>query len=336
MEYRVAEMKHHWADFLDRDDGLWSMAPNRERYAHRLGSVSPGETSIRILTFGRGDLDWERALQFPLLEEVTLHEPLPEQVAAVCGIKTLRRLRISHSKLRNIEVLAEASGLEEIVLEYVSGFEDLGPLSNLSSLRALHLENLRRVEDFSGLVGAGALRYLSIDGTLDWKQPIRDFEFLRGLANLEVLRLANVRNLSRYPALAPVLALKRLRKIRLHPHMFPTEEYALLSVGLSGVTGFDWECCRRFAYAHLPVPEDDERATLPLEQLSIRHPEVRIIAQGRRVIADPDSEWFEFIGKSAGRVKCTSPAAHEKCRRFREQFEAMRGAARALIAAQAW
>ena len=49
------------------------------------------------------------------------------------------------------------------------------------------MANLRRVSDFGVLSGITRIQYLSIYGTLDWKQPISDFEFLRGLPSLEVL-----------------------------------------------------------------------------------------------------------------------------------------------------
>ena len=110
-------MKHHWADFLDREDGHWTMVPNRERYAHELSGVPSDESKVRILTLGKKDTDWLRVLGFPSLEEVTLHEPSPEQVAGVCEIQTLRRLRISHLSARDIEPLGNARNLEEVVLE---------------------------------------------------------------------------------------------------------------------------------------------------------------------------------------------------------------------------
>ena len=32
-------MRHHFADFLDRDGGYWTMVPNRERYAHGIDDM---------------------------------------------------------------------------------------------------------------------------------------------------------------------------------------------------------------------------------------------------------------------------------------------------------
>ena len=74
------------------------------------------------------------------------------------------------------------------------------------------MENLRKVKEFDGLYGIESLRYLCIDGTLDWKQPISNFEFLKGLPNLEVLSFGQVINKSPFPALLPALALRKLKK----------------------------------------------------------------------------------------------------------------------------
>lgn len=70
--------------------------------------------------------------------------------------------------MKNTNFLAELPLLQELVLEYVSGFCDLSPLRELKSLRSAHFENLRIVSDFSGLSGIASLRYLCISGTLDW------------------------------------------------------------------------------------------------------------------------------------------------------------------------
>ncbi|WP_324026830.1 hypothetical protein QSV08_04105 [Maribacter sp. BPC-D8] len=112
--------------------------------------------------------------------------------------------------------------LEELILEYVSGFSDLSPLKKLTKLKSLHFENLRKVKNFDGLSGIKSLRYLYINGTLDWKQPIENFEFLKGLPNLEVLALIWVINKTAYPAFEPIATLKKLKKINIISNMFAT------------------------------------------------------------------------------------------------------------------
>ncbi|HEU5074873.1 MAG TPA: leucine-rich repeat domain-containing protein [Polyangiaceae bacterium] len=307
------------------------MVPNRDRHAYRIGDVPAGSPEITIATIGKGEANWSRITSLPNLEELTLHEPTKEQLAALGELRSIKRLRISHARLKSIDLIRALGHVEELILEYVSGFEDLSPLQSLTRLRALHLENLRRVGDFSGLAGLTRLQYLSIHGTLDWNQPIANFEFLRGLPLLEVLSLWWFSNKTPYPALLPALALKHLKKLHLGARSLAAREYALLEEGLAGIAGATWGPYEVVTHAWLPVPRNDVRAHLPKETLEAKHPEVVITFDGRREIPDPASQWCEFTGKGAGKVKCTSSTAEAKCRAYAEAYAAMKLTARALI-----
>lgn len=160
-------MKHHFGDFLDREGDYWTVVPNRERYAYRIGSVPAGDEQVTIATISSDDSLWRNVFTFPNLEELTLHSPTHEQLQAITKLSGLKRLRITHARPREITFISPLSQIEELVLEYVSGFSDLSPLRSLPKLKSLHLENLRRVTDFRGLSGLACLRYLGIDGTLD-------------------------------------------------------------------------------------------------------------------------------------------------------------------------
>ena len=133
--------------------------------------------------------------------------------------------------------------LEEVIFEYVSGFSDLTPLLRLTKLKSLHFENLRRVSNFDGLMGLNCLRYLHIDGTLDWNQPIENFEFLKGLPNLEVFSLGFIISKTEFPAFLPILHLKKLKKIKIGRSTFKTKEYAFLQTALPNVEGCSWDLC---------------------------------------------------------------------------------------------
>jgi hypothetical protein len=150
---------------------------------------------------------------------------------------------VTFFRTNDIEFLGNLINLEEAILEYVSGFSDLSPLLKLTKLKSLHIENLRRVSNFDGLKGLNSLRYLHIDGTLDWKQPIENFEFLKGLPNLEVLSLRFVTNKTEFPAFLPILHLKKLKKIKIGRATFQTNEYAFLQVALPNVEGCSWDLC---------------------------------------------------------------------------------------------
>jgi len=328
-------MKHHFFDSLDREAGYWTIIPNRERYAYRIGDVAKGNPKITIVTVGKSDENWARVSTLPNLEELTLHEPTEEQLAACSKLRKVRRLRITHARPKSIGFITTMVGVEELVLEYVSGFSDLSPLRELPRLRALHLENLRRVSDFSGLGGVDSLKYLAIHGTLDWKQPIRDFEFLRGLRKLEVLALWQFINKAAYPALLPALTLEKLKKLRLHDSYLASEECALLEVGLQGVEGTAWGPYRTRAHSQINLPRNDVRSRLPEAVIRSKHPEVTLRYDGKRTIDDPASRWFEFTGKGAGRVKCDSKTAQAKCQKYAAQYAAMRERARKVISKRA-
>ena len=92
-------MRHHFGDFLDREGGYWTTIPNVERYAYRIGDVPSGSKEVTIVTIGKEDENWARALTLPNLEELTLHEPTPEQLGAIGGPHSLKRLRITHARL---------------------------------------------------------------------------------------------------------------------------------------------------------------------------------------------------------------------------------------------
>ena len=326
-------MKHHFGDFLDREGDYWTIVPNRERYTYAIGDVPAGSKDITVVTIRHDDEHWKRVFTFPNLEELTLHEPSKEQLSAIPDLVRIKRLRITHARPKDINFISPLVNIEELVLEYVSGFSDLAPLRSLKKLRSLHMENLRRVEDFGGLSGIESLRYLRIDGTLDWKQPISDFDFLRELPNLEVFSLGQVINRSPFPALLPAFALNKLKKIKIIWTMLAAEEFALLEAALPKVEGANWGPFTRFAYSQIPLLNDDVRAHLSDDVIRTKHPEVFINYKGERLINDPNNEWFEFTGKNAGRAKYSNPKAKAKCDEYAKKYHLMKEEAAKVISA---
>lgn len=124
-------MKHHFGDFLDRDGDYWTIIPNRDRHTYSVEGISPGSKEITIVTIMKSDDYWERILTLPNLVEVTLHEPNKDQLDKISQLKNIKRLRITHAKPKTIEFISPLINVEELVLEYVSGFSDLSPLQNL-------------------------------------------------------------------------------------------------------------------------------------------------------------------------------------------------------------
>ena len=238
-------MKHHFRDFLDRTGDYWTTIPNRERFAFIADFEIANKDKVKILTISKTQdkTHWKQIFDCPNLEELTLHDPSKQQVQTIRKLTNIKRLRITFFRATDIEFIGDLENLEELILEYVSGFSDLSPLTKLTKLKSLHFENLRRVSNFDGLRGLDSLRYLHIDGTLDWNQPIENFEFLKGLPNLEVFSLGFIINKSEFPAFLPILHLKKLKKIKIGRATFKTNEYAFLQVALPNVEGCNWELC---------------------------------------------------------------------------------------------
>ena len=290
-------MKHHFGDFLDRTSDYWTTIPNRDRFAFIADFEIENKDEVKILTICKTQhkKHWEQIFDCPNLEELTLHDPNKEQVKAICNLKNIKRLRVTFFKATDIEFISDLENLEELILEYVSGFSDLSPLSKLTKLKSLHFENLRRVSNFDGLKGINSLRYLHIDGTLDWKQPIENFNFLEGLPNLEVLALGFVINKTDYPAFIPILKLNRLKKIRIGMATFNSREYAFLQTALPNVL------CGHFG----------DIAWEPCYQIN--------------------DGYIEFIGKGAGNVKLDSTKAEDKIEKFKLKYEEYKNEAQEIL-----
>ncbi|MFT6443277.1 MAG: hypothetical protein ACJASM_002837 [Salibacteraceae bacterium] len=206
------------------------MVPNIDRYSYSADELIDDKENARVVTVNKDDNHWKQVFDLPNLKELTLHEPSKAQVESIKELKNLKRLRLSHFRAKDIEFINELLNIEELVFEYVSGFSDLSPLRNLTKLKSLHLENLRKVANFDGLSGLSSLRYLHLDGTLDWSQPIVDFEFLKGLPNLEVFALGFVKVLKEYPAFVPILELQNLKRIKIGLGTLQAKEYAFIQV----------------------------------------------------------------------------------------------------------
>jgi hypothetical protein len=291
-------MKHHYADLLDRSSGYWTITPNRERWSCHFSDLAEAPEDVSRLTITRNDKNWERTKNFKQLVELTLHEPDHAQLAALADFPKLTALRISHARPKTLAMLESHTALLELVLEYVSGISDLEPLGGLPSLTSLHLENLRRVSDFSSL------------GSSDWNQPIESFDFLGSMKSLEFLKLCWVR-VPRGPFLfTSLLELKELSRLEIAMGELPLEEFAWLAAKLPHIEGAAMPPFAQYGGEARPIDPDDHRAKMPLKEFQ-RYSGLYIGEDGKRYENVPHEAFL--LGKGQRMVSGAADHVTEKC-----------------------
>lgn len=303
-------MKHHFGDMLDRSAGHWSIVPNAERYAFRAPEWTSGHKSITIATVSAQDINWELIGTFPNLEELTLHSPSAEQTAFVSRLWRLKRLRITHARPKDISFISRLQNLEELVLEYVSGFTDLSPVGNLKQLRAIHMENMRRVSDFSCLAGAENLKYVSIYGTVDWSQPVDSFDFLSSVPRLEHLSLHFLRAPKHERPLKSLTGLSNLKKLNIGMNVFPLEEFAWIEANIEGVVGAKRPAFVKFGGTDEAIHPRDIRYRMPIEEFN-RYSNLFIGADGKRYQRIPHQA--ALLGRGQRGLVGTNEAVNKAC-----------------------
>ena len=303
-------MKHHFGDDLDRSKGHWTITPNRNRWANHYYDLAAASVCESIITIQKDDENWSRIHELPNLTELTLDEPSKDQLSSIEGLVKLTSLRITHARPVNLDFLCGLQNLRELVLEYVSGFEDLGPISELPKLESLHLENLRRVKSFSGLRASKNLRYLSIDGTMDWSQPIQDLVFLESIKSLEYLRLAKVRVLAKSPVLSSLVDLQDMKYLKIAMNSLPLEDFAFIQALRPDIEGAVRPAFRVSEAERRLVYQGDNRHRMPeSEFLSLQT--AHLADDGTRYMDEPMTAFL--LGKGTRMVTGTPKNILTKC-----------------------
>ncbi|WP_276877583.1 leucine-rich repeat domain-containing protein [Chryseobacterium joostei] len=294
-------MERDVVGLLGKIDDYWEMISTHHTSSYSVDKGAFDNATVKILILSKHHQNWEFIFECPNLEEINLDQPSKEQVQAIYKLTNLKRLRIKNFRTKNIEFVNTLFNVEELALEYVSGFSDLSPLQNLLKLKSLHLENLRKVGNFDGLRGIKTLKYLHIDGPLDWKQPIENFSFLEEVPELEILSLMNIVSKTPFPAFLPVLKLKNLLEIRIPMQILDTAEYAFLDSAKPHVKkGFE------------------DRTSWPLY-----------------INKDyGDQGYVSLLGKGEGRVKLNHPDAAGKLEAYTKKYEEYKQKSREIILSQ--
>lgn len=140
---------------------------------------------------------------------------------AACRMRGLEGLWVKWSGVESIAALTELDKLRYFSLGSSTGLVSIDPLSHMTGLEWLDLENIRRIDDLSPLAGLTELRGLGVTGSTWTTQRVRTLQPLSGLTELRYLSLVNLRSAD--GTLRPLYTLRKLEKVLL-PLWWPEEE----------------------------------------------------------------------------------------------------------------
>lgn len=110
---------------------------------------------------------------------------------AACCQENLEELRFKWGAYTDLSALENLKQLKYLYIGSGAGVRDITSLGKLENLIVLHVENFKRIEDYSVFINLRKLEQLIISGPILGRTPIKDLEFLREMKNLVSVGLPN-------------------------------------------------------------------------------------------------------------------------------------------------
>jgi hypothetical protein len=183
---------------------------------------------------------WFKPEDFPLeetKEELRAFGVNQKALERICSRMRTKSLFIKGMTATDLSPLADAQQLEELAIYWANKFTDASPIAKLKNLKTLVINHTMRWHDLSQLAGTNIVQ-LDVSGGMGKGTTYETLEPLSTLKCLERLVLTNCK--VEAGGLKPLKLCRSLKELVLDCR-FPTEEYAYLSVHMSGVT------CEAFA-----------------------------------------------------------------------------------------
>ena len=103
---------------------------------------------------------------------------------AACCQENLNELYFKWGAYTDLSALENLKRLKYLYIGSGAGVRDITTLGNLKTLIVLHVENFKRMEDYSLLTALDKLEQLVISGPILGKTPIKDLDFLVNMQSL--------------------------------------------------------------------------------------------------------------------------------------------------------
>ncbi|MBN1566724.1 MAG: leucine-rich repeat domain-containing protein [Acidobacteria bacterium] len=150
----------------------------------------------------------------------------------LCRFLRPAKLHFYEMRVRDVRLLAEFHGLQQLAIRWNTQLVDIAPLSHLHQLRVLVLEDTPKVVDLNPIAYCMELSALEFAGGIWNKNCASTLAPLATLPALEDLVLLNLKVLE--GGLKPLAGCRHLRRLTLS-NQFKTEDYAFLSAALPDV-----------------------------------------------------------------------------------------------------
>lgn len=213
-----------------------SLPTEHPEYIFRIGvrpefnyDLADVDISSAELLIGRETKNIERLQFFSNLNKLWIQSVNQNQFDTILSLVNPKMLYIYDMRVEDLSLLSSLTNVEVLALEWNTKATKLWDLSTNTSLRALSVKDLSKLNDISTLQNNKILELLDLSGG-DWDSlRLNSLEPLRNLPHLKYLGLSNIK--VQDESLEPVSKLISLQELEIS-NQFPTIEYARLSVSL--------------------------------------------------------------------------------------------------------
>ncbi len=146
---------------------------------------------------------------------------------AACAIRGLEVLQIKWSNIQHLDAIAGLANLRALSVGSSTRIISIVPLSSLTSLEILEIENFKLIDDFSPFMQLTGLESLAVTGSMWSRQDVGSLEPFAAMTWLKSLAV----DTSKITSLKPLARLRGLKHLSIGGRL-PYQEYAWLSAQL--------------------------------------------------------------------------------------------------------
>lgn len=183
----------------------------------------PDTISLRLIS---GAKKLELLPSFKHLKSLWCFDINDDKLEFISRCQSIESLYIENLRTPNLGRLRNLINLKLLGIETCSKPTSLDAIAGLKSLSGLAITHFKNVHDLGPLAELSSLRALAVGGSMWTRMNVNSFKPLEGLRNLEFLSLTNIKALDE--SLRPLGELINLKRLDI-ANFYPMREFAWLS-----------------------------------------------------------------------------------------------------------